>query len=253
MLPPGTILQRMYIRRRLKARAPGRFVEVGTGTGDLAHMLLRLGWTGVGYELGADAVEQARALNARAIASGSFELRQHDWLTEPHPPPADLFVSAMVLEHVPDADVRRFLEQAAASIGKRGLGILLVPGSPGHWGIEDEIAGHERRYTRETLSATLRESGFAVTHLAGLTYPLSNVLLPISNRQVAKWESDRAQLDARARTVASGSRAVPWKTRFPAPIRLILNEATLAPLYVLQLLTRKSDGALILYAEWAAA
>ena len=241
----------MYMRRRLNARAPGRFVEVGTGTGDLAHMLLGLGWTGVGYELGASAVEQARELNARAIASGAFELRQSDWLTEPHTPPADLFVSAMVLEHLPEADVRRFLAQAAASLGAHGLGILLVPGSPSHWGVEDEVAGHERRYTRETLSATLRESGFAVTHLAGLTYPLSNLLLPISNRQVAKWEAERKLLDARARTVASGARAVPWKTRFPAPTRMILNETTLAPFYALQLLTRQSESALALYAEWA--
>jgi SAM-dependent methyltransferase len=253
MLPPGTILQRMYLRRRLKARAPGRFVEVGTGTGDLAHMLLGLGWEGVGYELGDSAVEQARGLNAQSIASGAFELRQLDWLTEPQPPPADLFVSAMVLEHLPEADVRRFLEQAAAGLGERGLGILLVPASPSHWGIEDEVAGHERRYTRETLTATLRESGFAVTHLAGLTYPLSNLLLPISNRQVTKWETERTGLDAHARTVASGARTVPWKTQFPAPARLILNEATMSPLYGLQLLTRRSERALVLYAEWARA
>ena len=193
ILPPGTILQRMYVRRRLRARAPGRFVEVGTGTGDLAHMLLGLGWAGVGYELGTAAAEQARELNAQAIASGAFELRQSDWLAESSPPPADLFVSAMVLEHLPEADVRRFLEQAATSLGARGLGILLVPASPSHWGVEDEIAGHERRYTRETLTATLRDAGFAVTHIAGLTYPVSNVLLPISNRQVAKWRGTESR------------------------------------------------------------
>lgn len=243
----------MYVRRRLSSRTPGRFVEVGTGTGDLAHMLLRLGWKGVGYELGGTAVERAAELNARAIAAGAFELRHADWLTEANPPPADLFVSAMVLEHLPEADVRRFLEQAALSLRAGGLGVLLVPGSPDHWGVEDEVAGHERRYTRETLSTTLREAGFAVTHLAGLTYPLSNLLLPISNRQVAKWEAGRTELDARDRTVASGSRDVPWKTRFPAPVRLILNEAALAPLYLLQLVTRTSKSALVLYAEWAPA
>jgi SAM-dependent methyltransferase len=240
----------MYVRRRLKVRAPGRFVEVGTGTGDLAQMLLGLGWTGIGYELGASAVEQARELNAGAIESGAFELRQADWLTDPHPPAADLFVSAMVLEHLPDADVRRFLAQAAASLDDGGLGILLVPGSPRHWGVEDEIAGHERRYTRETLAATLHEAGFAMTHIAGLTYPLSNLILPISNRQVAKWEGSRTELDARARTVASGARTVPWKTEFPAPLRLILNEATMGPAYALQLLTRRNESALVLYAEW---
>lgn len=240
----------MYLRRRLKARAPGRFVEVGAGTGDLSHMLLGLGWTGVAYEFGASAADQARRLNAVAIASGAFELRQSDWLAEPEPPQVDLFVSAMVLEHLSEPDVQRFLEQAAASLDPRGLGVVFVPASPSHWGIEDEIAGHKRRYTRESLSATLREAGFSVKHLAGLTYPLSNLLLPVSNRQVEKWESDRTPLDDRARTVASGSRVVPWKTRFPAPARLILNEVALAPLYALQLLTRGSPSALVLYAEW---
>jgi SAM-dependent methyltransferase len=240
----------MYVRRRLKGRAPGRFVEVGTGTGDLAHMLLGLGWSGIGYELGESAVEQARELNADAIASGRFELRLADWLTEPDPPVADLFVSAMVLEHLPDADAERFLGQAAASIGHDGLGILLVPASPRHWGIEDVVAGHERRYTRETLAATLRSAGFQVTHLAGLTYPVSNVLLPISNRQVARHETERTRLDAQTRTVASGTRTVPWKTRFPAPARLLLNEVTMAPLYGVQLVTRGSENALVLYSEW---
>jgi SAM-dependent methyltransferase len=241
----------MYLRRRLGARPPGRFVEVGTGEGDLARLLVELGWVGVGYEPGAVAASRARTLNADAIASGTFELREADWLQEHDVPRVDLFVSSMVLEHLSDDGVARLLAQAEQALTDDGLGVVLVPASPRHWGIEDEIAGHLRRYTRATLTETLRDAGFETTHLAGLTYPISNVLLPLSNRQVGRWEDGRRQLDLQARTSVSGSREVPWKTRFPSVAGIFLNEKTLSPLYALQLLTRDNERSLVLYAEWA--
>ena len=40
VLPPGTILQLMYLRERIKLLTPGRFVEVGPGTGTITALLL---------------------------------------------------------------------------------------------------------------------------------------------------------------------------------------------------------------------
>jgi len=39
-LPPGTILQLMYLKERLVNIKPGRFVEIGPGSGEISGLLL---------------------------------------------------------------------------------------------------------------------------------------------------------------------------------------------------------------------
>jgi hypothetical protein len=41
VLPPGTLLQLMYLGDRLKDIPAGRFIEVGQGSGEITHRLLR--------------------------------------------------------------------------------------------------------------------------------------------------------------------------------------------------------------------
>jgi SAM-dependent methyltransferase len=233
----------MYLRRRLRSRQPGRFVEVGVGDGSLSAALLEWGWNGQGWDLSPAAIEMARHLNEAEFAAGRYDVRLGDWLSAP-PERTDLVVAAMVLEHIPD-DIA-FL--ARCRLWSSQL-ILFVPASPAHWGIEDEIAGHARRYTREILQQRLTSAGFTVTHLAGLTYPLSNLLLPVSNLLVRWSESDKRMLSPADRTVLSGVRAVPFKTSFPAWSTLLLNRATLWPFHLAQLASRESEAALVLYVE----
>jgi SAM-dependent methyltransferase len=248
VLPPGTILQLRYVRERLALLPPGRFIEVGTGAGELSALLLGAGWTGVGYEPG-PAADRARRRNADAIASGRYELRDADWLTAPSDDPADVVISSMFIEHLPDADEARYFERARATVAPGGRAIVLVPASPRHWGIEDDVAGHQRRYDRAGLAGRLTELGWRLDHVAGLTFPLSNVLLPISNRLVARAERDRLAMSELERTLQSGDRSVAGKTSFPAAARVILNERTLYPLHLLQRAFRDSERALVLYGE----
>lgn len=65
------------------------------------------------------------------------------------------------------------------------------------------------------LRRRLQDHGWSVDHLVGLTYPLANMLLPISNRLVAHSERDRLRLSLAERTMLSGDRHVPGKTGFP--------------------------------------
>jgi hypothetical protein len=249
-LPPGTILQRIYVRRRLRELPPGRFVHVGTGEASLSRILLDLGWTGSGWDLNRDALELARAITEPYIESRRYELREGDWLTAEPDRPADLVVSEMLLEHLDEDAERRYFERTLAELAPDGVGILLVPASVEHWGIEDEIAGHRRRYTRGSLRSVVEAAGFRVERLVGLTWPLSNLLLPLSNRLVARAEAQRLSLSLQRRTIASGHRDVPWKTRFPAAARLVLNEWTLRPFHLAQLAGAERDDAMILYCEF---
>ncbi|WP_347900740.1 hypothetical protein [Pseudomonas purpurea] len=43
VLPPGTILQLMYLKERISGLEPGRFFEMGAGAGHMSHLLLSLG------------------------------------------------------------------------------------------------------------------------------------------------------------------------------------------------------------------
>jgi cyclopropane fatty-acyl-phospholipid synthase-like methyltransferase len=123
---------------------------VGTGTGELSALLLETGWTGVGYEPGPGA-GRARERNARAIAERRYELREADWLAAAPDERADLVISSMVIEHLSEAHEALHYDRARGALEAGGRTIVLVPGSRRQWGIEDEVAGHQRRYERDGL------------------------------------------------------------------------------------------------------
>jgi SAM-dependent methyltransferase len=248
-LPPGTLLQHMYLRERLRRRSPGRFVEVGVGRGELSNILLDLGWTGIGYDVSDDAVTVAGEVNGAQIARGRYELRAEDWLNVEPSARVDLVISSMVIEHLADEEEERYFERCRSWLRPGGLAILFVPASPAHWGIEDEIAGHVRRYTRQGIERRLRELEWVPGHVAGLTYPLSNVLLPLSNILVRRAEEGKRELSMEERTRRSGVRDVPLKTRFSPAFGLLLNRFTLYPFHLLQKAGRTSAKALVLYVE----
>jgi SAM-dependent methyltransferase len=239
----------MYLRSRLRHLQPGRFVDAGAGEGLLSRLLLDLGWTGSGWDLNEDAIQQARELTAPYISRGRYELHHGDWFEAPPSGAADLVVSSMVLEHLDDASQLRYFDRAAAELTEGGQVVLLVPGSPRHWGIEDEVVGHLRRYTRESLRDLIEGAGWRVQHLVGLNWPISNLLLRVSNKRVSGAESHRLTLDLEGRSVASGFRRVPWKTRFPGVMRVALNEWTMRPFYAAQRAGLRNENALVLYCE----
>lgn len=246
VLPPGTLLTHLYVADRLRRSPPGRFVEVGTGSGTLSRLLLRLGWAGLGVDLNPEAVEETRRLNADAIAAGRYDAIVHDWLAEPPPGRVDLVISTMVVEHLDEKSEAAYFARCSECARKA---IVLVPGSPAHWGIEDEIAGHHRRYTAHGLGARIEQLGWHVDHLAGLTFPLTNLTLPLSNRLVRRAETQKLQLPVDERTRLSGVRDVPGKTTFPAAAGLLLNERTMYPWHLAQKAFRRSRRALVIYAE----
>jgi SAM-dependent methyltransferase len=248
-LPPGTQLQHMYIRERLRRRSPGRFVEVGVGRGELSNLLLDLGWTGIGYDMSDDAVAAAGKVNRNQIAQGRYELRAENWLSAKPLARVDLVISSMVIEHLADEEEKRYFERCRSWLRPDGFAIFLVPGSPAHWGIEDDIAGHVRRYTRHGIQRRLRELEWVPQHVAGLTYPLSNVLLPLSNILVSRAEGGKRTLSMGERTRCSGVRDVPFKTRFAPAFAFLLNRLTLYPFFLLQKANRTNAKALVLYVE----
>lgn len=246
--PPGTILQQMYLKERLRSLKRGEFIEVGCGQGYISRLLLDLGWRGMGYDLNPSAVQKATRLNQAAIAQCQYKVNNEDWFSA-QDSKVDLIISCMVLEHLDDFKESHFFNRCKQMLKPGGRMILLVPGSPKHWGIEDEIAGHYRRYSFSEMQQRLEQFNFSQIHLAGLTYPLSNWLLPMSNLLVKKAEQKKLKSTMQERTQASGDRSVLFKTSFPFLLKLILNETLMYPFHLLQKANLTHPHALILYAE----
>jgi len=253
-LPPGTLLQLLYVKERIGRLRPGTFIEIGVGQGLVSKTLLGLGWSGVGLEVDPASTAAARFNNASAIEKGRYAVAQENWTGTTAsgssiPPSADLIISSMVLEHLDDRDEEEYFARCKKHLAPGGLCVLLVPASMRAWGIEDEIAGHYRRYSHSGVRERLARFGWKIDHIAGLTFPLSNLLLPISNWLVMRSEADKRSQTMEQRTQASGRRRVYGKTIFPDIAAVILNEFVLYPFHLLQKLFSKSERALVLYVE----
>ncbi len=229
----------------------GTFIEVGVGWGHYSECLLAMGWTGKGYDLDEVSVANARARNSAAVASGRYQVVAGDWLQANETSTVDLILAAMVIEHLNDQDRLLFLQACARHLGPDGICIFLVPGSPRDWGIEDEIAGHYRRYTQGELKKMLESTGWVVRHVSGLNYPVSNILLPLSNYLTRRSENENRRLTMMERTKLSGRRSVPGKTHTPSFMSLFVNRRTLYPFHLLQKICRDAERALVIYVECA--
>lgn len=250
VLPPGTLLQLMYLRERLRHIKPGRFVEIGPGSGEITQLLLDLGWVGQSYDLEAVTIERLQMRFANEIKQGQYRPVNVDYLSQlQQPESADLVISCMVMEHLDDTSESSFMRQSSEVLKCDGLMIGFVPGSPAHWGIEDDIAGHCRRYTRDKIQSLMANTGWTIGHLVGLTFPVSNFLLPVSNFLVNRSEKSKLSLTTIERTKYSGRRNVKFKTHFPSLLGMILNRRVLWPLHLLQKLFKNSDRALVIYFE----
>ena len=253
VLPPGTILQLMYLRERMAKVSSGRFIEIGPGSGEISSLLLELGWKGVAYDLEPRTVERLKVRFSREILEGRYEVKAEDYLeiNENSIKKVDLIISCMVMEHLDDKIESKFMRLSLNILSCGGLMIGLVPASPVHWGVEDDIAGHCRRYTREGLLALSVNNGWKIRHLAGLTYPVSNILLPVSDFLVRRAEKSKLTLSDIEKTKASGIRDVRFKTKFPGFFSLLLNRYSLLPLHWIQKAFSSSGNSLVLYFEAA--
>ena len=249
VLPPGTILQLLYLQERLRRRAPGRFIEIGPGGGEITQVLLDHGWSGSSFDLGPETIANLRERFKREITEQRFTPINADYLSTPITESVDLVISCMVMEHLEDDMESAFMAKSADCLKPEGIMMGLVPASPAHWGIEDDIAGHCRRYTRDGIGRLAIASHWKLLHLTGLTFPVSNLLLPISNFLVNRREKHKLAFSALERTEQSGRRTVKYKTYFPSIFGIFLNRITLFPLHLVQKLLGRSSRALVLFFE----
>ena len=250
VLPPGTLLQLMFLQERLNMLSPGRFIEIGPGSGEITNLLLENGWRGTSFDLETATIDTLKIRFKAQIERGDFSVRNDDFITaEPGETKVDLVISCMVMEHLDSEDELKYMQQAAKCLAAGGKMIGLVPASPNHWGIEDDIAGHFRRYTRQAILDLMQRANWQHQYTAGLTFPVSNILLPVSNYLVQRAENSKLELSKLERTKLSGKRNVKFKTHFPSLLGVLLNKVTLLPLHWIQKAFNHSKSTLVLYFE----
>lgn len=249
VLPPGNVLQNMYLRRLLRRRHWTSFLEVGSGNGYVSRILLEAGLSGVGCDLNTSACSNNARLNDRYIDVNKYEVRPDDFFKTNTDKKFDLVISCMVLEHLADSDVDKFIDRAKHLLNKGGSLVLLVPSSMKYWGIEDEIAGHMKRYEFKDFELLADSHRLVIREMVGLTYPMSNMLIRLSNHLVSKSESKLLSQSQRDKTIYTGNRNVPYKTTFPRWMGVFLNEVVLWPFHILQVVNAKNPKSLVIAAE----
>ena len=154
VLPPGTLLQLMYLKERIAQIPIGEFIEVGPGSGEITNLLLNAGWVGRCYDLDGTTTQRLTHRFNHAVRDSRLQIIKDNFISTGHLlPKVDLVISCMVMEHLDDAEQSMFLNQARDCLKPNGRMIGLVPASERYWGIDDEIAGHFRRYTRAALQS----------------------------------------------------------------------------------------------------
>lgn len=119
----------------------------------------------------------------------------------------DLLVCSEVLEHVKDPTT--VLAIAAKLLKPRGLAIFTVPAGMHHWSIQDEAAGHLRRFEIAQFSGLLNQCGLQVRDLYTWGGPIGSIY----NTLISHVGPDSAANAAQSRWVHTLARMTAFAMR----------------------------------------
>jgi SAM-dependent methyltransferase len=133
-----------------------RVLDAGCGSGRTLNELARLG-EAHGMELNPAGVAAARA-RGHHVLEGRVEAIPYEDAS------FDLVTCLDVIEHTDDLVALRELRRVTRPGGHL---VVTVPAHPRLWSRHDEVNGHRRRYTRETLRRAAEAGGWGVERLTG--------------------------------------------------------------------------------------
>jgi len=129
-------------------------LDIGCGTGSNLKVLEIIGRTVIGLDRSFYALSLARKKTSSSLLNGDLSK------LPVRPQSVGLIVAMDILEHLDDdATGIRSLHQA---LKQQGILIITVPAFRSLWGIQDEVTGHKRRYSRQEIVNKLRRGGFEI-------------------------------------------------------------------------------------------
>lgn len=160
-----------------------KIIEMGAGTGDIARMLLTMGYTDMSVgEMHINGLEYAKTY-------GISNLYQFDILKAPFVDEFDAICMFDVLEHIEKDELA--LKNAAKMLKNGGRIILTVPAHKCLWSNVDDNSGHKRRYTKKMIYDLIEKTDFKllyISHFFFLIFPFL-YLRAVLNKKKYKFES----------------------------------------------------------------
>jgi SAM-dependent methyltransferase len=244
---PGSILTWLVIKRLIRQHSiKGTFLDVGCGEGYLTGQLLSIGLSGVAIEPSQRAYQRAvqRLMDLERerilLVNGTLE-------SIPQASNFDLGCAFMVIEHQTQ-DVE-FLREIRTRVRPNGYLLVAVPAGLDRWTYEDEIVGHVRRYSSDTLAEVLRRAGITESiEVVGVGFPFLNLTELIRNWIMQRRYRVNQSLGLEERTADSGIRDKVGVNVFPGVFSLIFNRLSLKPLDWISQILRQTDKATVLVA-----
>lgn len=171
--------------------------EVGSGTGAMAKRLIPPLAEVVTVEPLTQGACAAARLGLPAICGTLHALLL--------PPDSIECVGAFdVIEHIPD--VANFLNEIHRVLRPGGIAIVTVPAFSILWGDEDDVAGHQRRYTKSGLVSQFEASGFSLLHIE---YLFASLVVPAALTRSLPYRLGKRRSQAKVLTSLRSRLEVP--------------------------------------------
>ena len=230
------LYRRWLMRRLLQPLVPGRFLEIGVGSGNIYEDLVGWGCRGLCLDLNPALIQEHRWRSSHP--AGVVEFRTQNFFEVEGP--FDLVLAFEVLEHY--LDDRQCLARWRDLLSPEGILLFSVPAHQRRWTSNDTRAGHARRYEKAELTRKLAQSGLAAETFCcygfpvlNWTYPLSSLLFPERGEAPGETGPDRAlsptatgSVKDFGRTAGSGGR------RFARLAKWLLKERLWRPFLQMQ-------------------
>lgn len=152
------VARKKIIKKILSLHVPkgSSVLDVGCGTGGFASSLLG-DYEVYGTDTSPLALEYSRKRGVKNLFLGTLsDLRENG------APKATAATMLDVLEHIDDS--MSALSDLYAILPKGGVLVITVPAYQSLWSQHDLIHKHFRRYTKKTLNAALRQTGFTIDY-----------------------------------------------------------------------------------------
>jgi len=197
--PPRFLFRRYELLKRVKGGE--HFLEIGPGRLLLSVDLLRHFRRGTLIDFSPRTTEIYEALEASA--RNRLTLMVADFMDVRLETSFDVVVACEVLEHIENEEA--FLGKIAGLLKIGGRMILSVPARKSLWAVDDEMAGHFRRYEKTEIVQLLSMNGFRPKEVISYGFPFVN-LSRTARVMLARWQyAEKSRWSKNQRTKDSGS------------------------------------------------
>jgi SAM-dependent methyltransferase len=179
------IANAVIARAGIAVDQPLRVLDIGCGTGITCRQLRRrTNWIFDGADLNVEALNRCDLGRGRVLYYDILE--KHPEFRDKY----DLAILFDVIEHIEDP--YPFLEAVLFHVKPGGVVLVNVPALMTLFGTYDTVAGHFRRYTRQTLAGEFARFDVAVVDL--VYWGFSMVPLLWLRKQVLRGQTDEAEV-----------------------------------------------------------